>query len=150
MAVGSNGSPGQAEHGRSRFARLTAASFPRRLAAHRVPPFDLRGTIEVISGSQMPDSRRVLAEQDTRPSIGKVRQDGAERTIKGVSMFAPRKSRSRMPIHQLLAWTRVDGYLAIHREIPRGMTVDLVLNGPKSNWRLVRGSRPRDEVLRGI
>ena len=150
MAVGSNGSQGQAEHGLSRFTRLTAASYPRRPAEQKIPPFDLRGTIEVISKSRKPNSGWGLAERETRPSIGKDRQNGAERTIKGVPMFAPRKSGSRMPIHQLLAWTRVDGYLAIQREIPRGMTVDLVLNGPKSNWRLVRGSRPRDEVLRGI
>ena len=150
MAVGNNGSPGQAERGWSGFARLTAASFPRRLAAHRVPPFDLRGTIEVISKPQTPDSRRVLAEQDTRPRFGKVRHNGAERTVGVVPLFAARKSATRMPIHQLLAWTRVDGYLAIHREIPRGMTVDLVLNGFKSEWRLVRGNSPRDEVLRGV
>jgi len=150
MAVGNNGSPGQAEHGRGRFARLTAAAFPRRLEAHKVPPFDLRGTIEVLSKSQTPDSRRVLAEQDTRPRFGKIRQNGAERTVGVVPIFSAGESGARMPIHQLLAWTRVDGYLAIHREIPRGMTVDLVLNGQKSKWRLVRGSRPRDEVLRGI
>jgi hypothetical protein len=55
-----------------------------------------------------------------------------------------------MPTHQLLAWTLVDGHLELRREIPEGMAVDLVLNGLKSQWRLVRGCRPRDEVLRGI
>ncbi len=55
-----------------------------------------------------------------------------------------------MPVHQLLTWTRVDGHLALLSEIPMGMAVDLVLNGFKSEWRLVRGSCPRDEVLRGI
>ena len=150
MAVGNNGSPGQAERGWSRFARLTAASFPRRLAARSVPPFDLRGTIEVISKSQTPDSRRVLAERDTRPSISKVRQNGAERTVGVVPLFAARKSGTRMPIHQLLTWTQVDGRLALRRKIPMGTALDFVLNGYKSEWRLVRGSRPRDEVLRGI
>ena len=150
MAVGNNGSPGQAEHGRGRFARLTAASFPRRLAAHRVPPFDLRGTIEILSKPQTLDSRQVLAEQDTRPSIGKFRQNGAERTVGVVPLFASRKSGIRMPIHQLLTWTRVEGRLVLRREIPVGMAVNLMLNGFKSEWRLVRGSCPRDEVLRGI
>ena len=150
MAVGNNGSPGQAERGWSRFARLTAPSFPRRLAALKVPPFDLRGTIEVISQSQTPDSRRVLAKQDTRPSIGKVRQNGAERAVGVLPAFAARKSGSRMPIHELLMWTLVDGRLALRREIPMGMAVDFVLNGYKSKWRLVRGSMPRDEVLRGV
>ena len=150
MAVGNNGSPGQAEQGWSRFARLTAASFPRRLAVHRVPPFDLRGTVEVISKSQTPDSRRMLAKQDTRPSIGKVRQNGADRTAGVGPLIAARKSGTRMPIHQLLTWTQVEGHLELRREIPRGMTVDLVLDGVKSEWRLVRGSCPRDEVLRGV
>ena len=55
-----------------------------------------------------------------------------------------------MPIHQLLTWTRVEGRLVLRREIPVGMAVNLMLNGFKSEWRLVRGSCPRDEVLRGI
>ena len=55
-----------------------------------------------------------------------------------------------MPIHQLLTWTQVEGRLELRRKIPRGMTVDLVLDGGKGEWRLVRGSRPRDEVVRGV
>ena len=150
MAVGNNGSPGQAERGWERFARLTAPSFPRRLAAHRVPPFDLRGTIEILSKPQTLDSKRVLAEQDTRPRFGKVRQDGAERTVGVAPLFAARKLGNGMPVHQLLMWTRVDGHLALLSEIPVGMTVNLMPNGFTSEWRLVRGSCPRDEVLRGI
>ena len=91
MAVGNNGSPGQAERGWERFARLTAPSFPRRLAAHRVPPFDLRGTIEILSKPQTLDSKRVLAEQDTRTRCCKVRKDWAERKVVVLTLFASRK-----------------------------------------------------------
>ena len=55
-----------------------------------------------------------------------------------------------MPIHQLLTWTQVEGRLALLSDIPDGMAVNLMLNGFKSEWQLVRGSCPRDEVLRGI
>ena len=150
MAVGSNGSQGQAEHGLSRFTRLTAASYPGRPAEQKIPPFDLRGTIEVISKSRKPNSGWGLAERETRPSIGKDRQNGADRTIRIAPLFVAGMSGARMPIHQLLTWTQVEGRLELRRKIPRGMAVDLVLDGGKGEWRLVRGSRPRDEVVRGV
>ena len=147
MAVGSNNSPGRSQDGWSRFMRLTAAFYPQRFAAKKTPPFDLRATVDIIRGPKTSNAHEDLAAQDTRPSIGMAMQDGGV----GVEhIFDVDKSPARMPIHQLLSWTRLDGHLELHREIPRGMALDLMLKGRKSKWRLVRGSTPRDEVLRGV
>jgi len=147
MAVGNNSSLGQTQDGRSRFTRLTAASFPRRLAAEKVPPFNLYATVEIIRESQFPNSSQALSAQDTRPSISNDEQAGEVGVASASSANNP---SARMPIHQLLIWTQLGGRLELRREIPRGMAVDLILNGRKSEWRLVRGSCPRDEVLRGV
>ena len=147
MAIGNRSSLGQKQDGRSRFTRLTAAPYPRRLAAEKIPPFNLRGTIEVISNFQPPNSIQTLSEQDTRPSIGNGGQAGE---VGAAPTFTANNSLARMSIHQLMTWTRLGGQLALLREIPRGMAVDLTLNGRKSNWRLVGGSRPKDAVLGGI
>ena len=147
MAVGSYGSPGRSQDGRSRFTRLTAAFYPHRPAAKKTPPFDLRATVDIIRGPETSNSRKDWGAQDTRPSIRMVRQNGGV----GVEhIVVVNKSPARVPIHQLLSWTRLDGHLELHREIPRGMALDLMLKGRKSKWRLVRGSTPRDEVLRGV
>ena len=147
MAVGSNGSPGQLLDRGSRFARLTAAFYPQRPMAKKTPPFDLRATVDIIRGPKTSNSYEDLAAQDTRPSISMDRQNGG---VGAEHIFAVNKSPARVPIHQLLSWTRLDGHLELHREIPRGMALDLLLKGRKSEWRLVRGSTPRDEVLRGV
>ena len=147
MAVGSNGSPRRSRYGGRRFTRPTAASYPQRPAAKKIPPFDLRATVDIIGGLETSASHENLAGQDTRPSISMDRQNGG---FGAEHMVAASKSPARIPIHQLLFWTRLDGHLELHREIPRGMTIDLMLKGRKSEWRLVRGSTPKDEVLRGI
>ena len=147
MAVGNNGTPSQAQREWSRFARLTAESYPDRLTPHEIPPFDLHAKIGEISKSQPPSLVRVIATKDTGLSNSNGRQNGGAR---GVPASAAELPQTRMPIHLLLAWTKVEGYLALGREVPIGMAVDLVLNGLQSEWRLVRGSWPRDEVLRGV
>jgi len=147
MAGDNQASLGQTQDGRSRFTRLTAASYPQRLAAEKVPPFNLRGTIEVISNSQPPTSIQTLSVQDTRPSIGNGGQAGEEGAA---TLFSANNSSAGMSIHELMTWTRLGGKLALRREIPRGMAIDLILNSRKSELRLARGSRPKDEVVRGI
>ena len=147
MAVGNIGTPSQVQHGWSRFARLTAESYPDRLTPHEIPPFYLHAKIGEISKSQPPSLARATAIKDTRQTNSNGRQNGGAR---GVPASAAEKPVARMPIHLLLAWTQVEGYLAVRREVPNGMTVDLLLNGLQSEWRLVRGSWPRDEVLRGV
>jgi hypothetical protein len=147
MAVGNDDSPNQSQDRGSRFARLTAAAYTQRPPARRMPPFDLHATVELIRESPTLNSSQVLAAQDTRPSIGKIRQSGGF----GVEpILEAGKSQTRMSIHEILIWTRLDGHMELRREIPRGMALDLVLKGRKSEWRLVRGSWPRDEVLRGV
>jgi hypothetical protein len=150
MAVGENGSPGEARYEQTRLARLSAVLFGERRAVHKAREHPRHGALDRFSPPQTQSSIRPLAEQDTRPITGKVRLNLSERKVSVVPIFAARNARDRMPTHQLLTWTQVDGHLALRREIPRGMALDLVLNGLKSEWRLVRGSCPRDEVLRGI
>ena len=109
-----------------------------------LPPFDLRATVRE---SPPLNSSQVLAAQDTRPSIGNIRQNGGF----GVDpILGADKSQTRMSIHEILIWTRLDGHMELRREVPRGMAIDLILKGRKSECRLARGSWPRDEVLRGI
>jgi len=147
MAVDNHASLGQTRDRGSRFTRLTAGWFPQRPGAQKAPPFDLKSTIELLRESQLPNSSQALSAQDTRPSIGNDRQAGEV----GVSATLPAKSSSaRMSIRQLMTWTQLGGRLELRREIPRGMAVDLILKGRKSELRLARGSRPKDEVLRGI
>lgn len=150
MAVGETGSPGEARYEQTRLARLSAVLYGERRAVHKAPDHSRQGALDRFSASQTQSSIRPMVEQDTRPITGKVRLNLAERKVSAVPIFAARNAGAKMPTHQLLTWTQVDGHLALRREIPRGMAVDLVLNGLKSEWRLVRGSCPRDEVLRGI
>lgn len=147
MAVRNKGSPDLSQDGGNRFARLTAASYWRRPPDHRTPPFDLHSTVELVKESPPLNSSQVLAAQETRPSFGKIRSNGGpgEEPISGAD-----KSQTRMSIHEILIWTRLDGHMELRREIPRGMAIDLILKGRKSECRLARGSWPRDEVLRGI
>ena len=147
MAMVSNSSQGRSQDGGSRFTRLTAAFYPRRPVEKKTPPFDLRATVDIIRGPETSNSHENLAAQDTRPSISVVKQNGG---VGAEHVVAANKSTARMPIHQLLSWTRLDGHLELNREIPRGMALDLMLKGRKSEWRMVRGSTPRDEVLRGV
>jgi len=115
MAVGNKGSPSRSQDGGSRFTRLTAAFYPQRPAAEKTPPFDLRATVDIIRGPETSNSHEELAAQDTRPSISVARQNGG---VEVEHKFAVNKSPARMPIHQLLTWTRLDGHLELHREIP--------------------------------
>lgn len=150
MAGGENDSPAETKYEQTRLARLSAALYGESRAVQKAPDHPRHRTLDRFSPSQTHSSIRPLAEQDTRPITGKVRLNLAERKVSVVPIFAARSAGARMPTHQLLTWTQVDGHLALRREIPRGMALDLVLNGLKSDWRLVRGSCPRDEVLRGI
>ena len=147
VAEGGKGARATEQKASHRFARLTAASYPTRQAQDRIPPFDLRGTIEVISSSEVPNLARALAEQDTRPSLGST---AYVRAWDPRSDDSEKRESIRMPIRDLLSWTRLDGHLAIDRVIPRGMTLNLLLEGRKSKWRLVRGNFPKDEVVRGV
>jgi hypothetical protein len=67
-----------------------------------------------------------------------------------VSVFGPRESDTRMSTHQLFTWARVDGRISLGRPLPKGTVVNLVLNGAKSECRIVRGFSPKDEVIRGV
>jgi hypothetical protein len=147
MAVDNHGSMGQTQDGRSRFTRLTAGWFPQRPGARKVPPFDLQSTVELVREYQLPNSTQTLSAQDTRPSIGNNGQAGE---VGGAPTFSALNSSARMSIRQLMTWTQLGGRLELRREIPRGMAIDLILKGRKSELRLARGSRPKDEVLRGI
>ncbi len=147
MALGKNGSAGVARQERTRLARLTAALYLGRLNAQK-PPGHVRPTaLDLIRRSRILDAGRVADAPQTRAGTDKVGQNGG---VSVVPAFAARKSASRMPIHELLAWTLLDGHLALLSEIPTGMAVNLILKGFKSEWQLVRGSSPRDEVLRGV
>lgn len=147
MAADNRASLGQTQNERSRFTRLTAGWFPQRPGARKVPPFDLQSTVELLRESQLPNSSQALSAQDTRPSIG---NDGQAGEVGVSATFSEKSSSARMSIRQLMTWTQLGGRLELRREIPRGMAVDLILKGRKSELRLARGSRPKDEVLRGI
>ncbi len=148
--MGSNGSPGEKRYEQTRLARLSAVLTAERRAVQKAPDHPRHAPLDRIIVSQTQSLIKALAEQDTRPITGKVRLNLAERTVSVVPIFAAGNTAARMPIHQLLTWTQVDGRLALRREIPTGMAVDLALNGSKSKWRLVRGSSPKDEVLHGV
>lgn len=76
--------------------------------------------------------------------------EGRSRPSSAAPLLRSSPSTFPLSVHQLLRWIEVDGRLKLQRALSPGTAIDLVLKGTRSEFRVVRGSSPKDEVVRGV